>query len=305
MVTLRAPDPGEATTRFFDIPGLRAATELVLGTPHPGFFSTPAFFANWPTNQSNQMRVTANQALIVATGTQVDGTEPYTLPLAAALDAGLDEEHAQPGTACFGCHQILDPTRAILSSAWTYSYYQQLDPARMAQKGLFAFESTPQTVSTVADFGGELAAHPAFPTAWVQKLCYYANSAPCLTTDPEFQRIVALFVSTRYAWDPLVAELFSSPLVTNATPTLDHGGRRGGLGVASRPPLRGARFPARAHRRVRPLGPHRAVRDHRDRRRPPLGRLRPGRDHPRPAQRAPRSSSVPEWRTSARASPSW
>src|SRR6185295_17787755 len=99
LVTLRAPRAGEARTRFFDLPALRTASEIVLQTPHPGFFSTPAFFANWPTNSSNQMRVTLNQALIVATGTAIDGTDSTTPP----TTPGLDGDHAPPGTACFGC----------------------------------------------------------------------------------------------------------------------------------------------------------------------------------------------------------
>jgi hypothetical protein len=194
------------------------ANELVLSTPRPGFFSTPAFFANWPTNQSNQMRVTANQALIVATGHQIDGTDTTSLPLAEALDAGLDQQHAPKGTQCYGCHDLLDPTRAILSSDWTYAYYQQKDQAMIAQKGLFAFEGVVKSVDGTANFGATLASHPDFPAAWVQKLCYYANSAPCLETDPEFERIVGVFQQD-YQWDTLVQELFASPLTTNAKPT--------------------------------------------------------------------------------------
>ena len=55
-----------------------------VGTPRPGFFTTPAFGANWPTNTSNQMRVTLNQSLIVATGMAVDGNDATV----AAVDAG-------------------------------------------------------------------------------------------------------------------------------------------------------------------------------------------------------------------------
>ena len=217
MVTIK-PANGQAITRFWDIPTLRSASELVLNTPHPGFFSTPAFFANWPTNQSNEMRVTTNQALIVATGMQVDGTDPTPIAYATALDAGLDQQHAPNGTACYGCHQLLDPTRAILSSDWTYSYYEQLDAGMIAQKGLFAFEGVVKPVDGVANFGAALAAHPDFASAWVQKLCYYANSAPCQPSDPEFLRIVSTF-EAGYLWDDLVQELFSSPLTTNAKPT--------------------------------------------------------------------------------------
>src|SRR6185503_2113525 len=77
-VTIRQPTSGEALTNFYDLPTLRTTNELVLDTPHPGFFSTPAFETNWPTNTSNQMRVTLNQALIVATGTAIDGTDATT-----------------------------------------------------------------------------------------------------------------------------------------------------------------------------------------------------------------------------------
>jgi hypothetical protein len=75
MVTIRPPKQGEAITNFYDLKTLRSTTELVLNVPRVGFFSTPAFFANWQTNMSNQARVTMNQTLIVATGAAVDGTD--------------------------------------------------------------------------------------------------------------------------------------------------------------------------------------------------------------------------------------
>jgi len=175
MVTVRQPAAGEARTTFYDLPSLRTATELVVGTRHLGFFSTPAFFANWPTNQSNQMRVTLNQALIVSTGAAIDGTDstsPSTTP-------GLDATHAAPGTACFTCHQLLDPTRSILSSTYSWFYYPQSDTTLLAQPGLFAFQSVIAPMQTIDDFAHQLASHPLVPAGWVQKLCYYVNSAPC------------------------------------------------------------------------------------------------------------------------------
>ena len=81
--------------------------------PRVGFFTTPAFFANWQTNTSNTMRVTTNQALIVATGASIDGTDT-TVP---SSTPGLDAAHAAPGSACFSCHQLLDPTRSILAAS--------------------------------------------------------------------------------------------------------------------------------------------------------------------------------------------
>jgi hypothetical protein len=214
MVTIRPPAQGESPTAFYDLPTLRTATELVLVTPRVGFFSTPAFFANWQTNTSNQMRVTINQALIVATGAAVDGTDP-TIP---SSTPGLDVEHAtQP--ACVFCHRTLDPTRSILAATYSWNYHQQDEVTYSSQPGLFVFEGVTKTVSSVADLGSTLASHPLMPSAWVQKLCYYVNSSPCETNDPEFQRIVGVFQSSTLSWNALVREIFSSPLTTYAAPT--------------------------------------------------------------------------------------
>ena len=58
-----------------------------------------------------------------------------------------------------------------------------------------------------------------FAAAWVQKLCSYATSQPCLPDDPEFQRLVSVFQSSNYSWNALVQAMFSSPLVTYLQPT--------------------------------------------------------------------------------------
>jgi hypothetical protein len=214
MVTLRQPNAGEATTAFYDLPALRSATELVLSIPRVGFFSTPAFFANWQTNISNQMRVTMHQTLIVATGSSIDGSDT-TLP---AGTPGIDSVHAAEA-ACFGCHKILDPTRSIFSSNWSWNYHSQIDSTWTSQPGVFAFHGVIQPVQSLADLGKVLAGHPLFAPGWVQKLCYYVNSAPCSTADPEFQRIVGLFKDSNYAWSGLVKRLLTSPIVTNAAVT--------------------------------------------------------------------------------------
>ena len=216
LVTLRTPAAGESVTSFYDLPALRNASELVLSIPRVGFFTTPAFFANWQTNISNQMRVTLNQSLIVALGAQVDGTDMTVTP--GSPPPGLDAAHAGSG-ACFSCHQTLDPLRSIFSASYSWNYHNQLDPAWSGQKGLFSFQTVTQPVTSMTDFGAALGSHPLFAKAWVQKLCYYVNSAPCVDTDPEFTRIVSLFQSSGYAWNTLVAELVSSPLVTNASRT--------------------------------------------------------------------------------------
>jgi hypothetical protein len=215
MVTVRAPKSGEAPTAFYDLPSLRPATVLALSVPRVGFFSTPAFFANWQTNTSNQMRVTMNQALIVALGAAIDGSDP-TLPPEPA--PGLDLTHAQQ-PACVACHRTLDPLRSIFSATYSWSYHNQVDPVWTAQPGVFVFQGVTQPVNGPADLGSALANHPLLPAAWVQKLCTYATSAACATDDPEFQRLVQVFQGSGLSWNTLVTELFSSPLVTNAAPT--------------------------------------------------------------------------------------
>jgi hypothetical protein len=96
----------------------------------------------------------------------------------------------------------------------------------MKEKGIFQFQGVTASVNTIDDFGATLARHPAMPTAWAQKLCEYANSAPCSPTDPEFQRVVGVFKAGGYSWKALVRELLGSPLVTNLSATAtnaDHG----------------------------------------------------------------------------------
>ncbi len=214
MVTIRPPAAGEATTAFYDLPTLRSTTTLVLSLPRVGFFTTPAFFANWQTNTSNQMRVTANQMLIVATGAQVDGTDTTAPP----STPGLDATHANQA-ACVACHQTLDPTRSILGATYSWNYHAQSDATFAAQKGLFAFQGVIGPVSSVTDLGSTLAQHPLLAQAWAQKLCYYVDSSPCEPDDPEFERVVSVFRSSGYSWNALVRELLSSPLSTNAAPT--------------------------------------------------------------------------------------
>jgi hypothetical protein len=214
MVTTRAPKANERVTQFYDLPALRAGSELVLRVPRVGFFSTPAFFANWQTNTSNQMRVTTNQMLIVGLGAAVDGTDathPTTTP-------GLDSAHAG-APECFACHQTMDPTRSTLASVFSWNYHNQTEAAFAKQPGMFAFQGVTKPVGSPDDLGNVLATHPLFAQAWASKLCYYANSRKCDAADPEFQRVVDVFKTSSYSWTALVRELLSSPITTNAKPT--------------------------------------------------------------------------------------
>jgi hypothetical protein len=220
MVTIRPPNAGEATATFYDLPTLRTATTLVLHVPRVGFFSTPAFFANWQTNTSNTMRVTMNQTFIVALGSMVDGTDNTTPPGVPGLDTGADGGTAHASDPnCYVCHKVLDPSRSIFSSTYSWNYHEQDETLWSSQPGMFAFRGVIKPVQTMGDLGGVLAGHPDFAAAWVQKVCYWANSAACDATDPIFQQIVSDFASSNFQWNGMVKELLSSALVTYATET--------------------------------------------------------------------------------------
>ncbi|HXC24321.1 MAG TPA: hypothetical protein VNU46_00290 [Gemmatimonadaceae bacterium] len=222
------PPLGPGTTPFFDLPGLRTASKMTLVRPYVGYFTTPAFFANWQTNASNQMRVTTNQTLIVATGMAIDPND-MTMPNPNP-PPGLDQTHANEA-ACQACHIRLDPTRSIFASTFSWYYGQQTNfPATetdagpidwMDQKGLFVFEGVNQAPTSIYDFGQILSTHPLLKTAWVQKLCYYFDSEACISdgTDSVFGKLVSDFANG-YSWNALVQELLVSPLTTYATSTV-------------------------------------------------------------------------------------
>jgi len=234
LVTMRAPKAApaggtaEATTAFYDLAKLRAAKEMVVNVPRIGFFSTPAFFANWSTNTSNLYRVTMNQTLIVALNHSFDGSNS-TVPVS---ETGLDAEHAAPGTACYGCHQTLDPMKQLLTQTFSLFYHEQTDAMKAAQTGVFTFEGQSQVESGAGALAASLANHPSFASAWAQKLCFYADSAACSEDDPEFQRVVTAFQASHLDWKTLVRELFSSPLVTGAADTKTYDDRGMPVSVA-------------------------------------------------------------------------
>jgi hypothetical protein len=115
-VTVRVASGGEKLIPFYDLPTLRMADEIVVRTPRVGFFSTPAFFANWPTNNSNQNRDTLNQSLIVALGRSINPVDKGT---STVLDTGKDGQHSDPTSPCYSCHQTMDPMRNIFRQSYS------------------------------------------------------------------------------------------------------------------------------------------------------------------------------------------
>ena len=206
-------EKGEPATLFYDLPNLRSigdSGEMKLYTPRIGFFTAPGFFSTWPNNEDNAARVTINQTLIVALGKSFEGDTVVDFS-----PKNINAEHADPETACYGCHQTLDPMRDYFRASFTNFYGEQLDEERTSLQADFVFGGVQEQGNGIYDLANVLVTHSEFPRAWVQKLCYYANSEAC-TEGAEFDRIAQAFVESNYNFRTLVKELFSSPLITGS-----------------------------------------------------------------------------------------
>lgn len=210
MVNIRQRKSGEARTNFV-APSTATPSELALDSPRQGFQTTPAFFNQWRSNTGNSARVQINQALIVALGQQFDGKN-YVAPLSTAA---MDAAHVQPNTACYGCHIDMDPMRQLYRKYWTFYGDVQKDATQQALPTQFVYGGVSKMTTSSDDLGTMLASHPMMPLAWAQKVCDFANSAPCHTDDPELVRIATDFASHR-SFSKLVLAIFSSPLTTYA-----------------------------------------------------------------------------------------
>jgi hypothetical protein len=230
-VTVRLAKNGEQRTVFWDLGSLRKTPELVLGVEYVGFLGSLGFLGTYTTNDSNEYRVTTNQALIVALGqtfTAANANQP-------ADDSNVDAAHATPGTACYGCHRTLDPMRDFYRQSYTY-----LGSERTAFRGnesipaMASFsvgDSTPISGHGVADFAAALAGHADFAVAWARKICGLANALPCAESDPELVGAAEAFRKSGYDFKVLLRSVLSSPSVTYATETATS--REAGMSVGS------------------------------------------------------------------------
>ena len=213
--------PTDATTPnttpvFYDILKIRPATSLYLHTPRMGFFGTLAFQANWGTNKTNEARVTANQALIVALGRSINGANSV-VNFPVSVNTG-DAAHASD-PACSGCHLQIDPLKQYFRQSYSIYYSPQNDTSQLSLPAAFNVDGVTATGTGVADLAATLASHPRFALAWTQKLYQWATSTPAMEDDPELVRIAMAFQQNNFDFPTLVRELFSSPLVTLATGT--------------------------------------------------------------------------------------
>jgi hypothetical protein len=218
-ITIREPMAGEDHTEFWDIETLRATDELVLATDRVGFFTTLGFSAKWTTNDSNEHRVNANQTLIVGLGRTFDPENVFV----PADGAGIDEDHATPGTTCYACHKDLDPMRDFLRQSYSYAGTERLadpDNETVPATAYFSVDgSEPVAGNGVYDLADAMATHPRFAVAWAEKLCAIVNAGACDAQDPELTRIGDAFAASNHDFSVLVRELLSSPIVTFAERT--------------------------------------------------------------------------------------
>lgn len=192
---------------FFELDRHREATTLGVARAHSGFLSSLGFLGSWTTNVDNSARVTVNQALIVALGAAFDGQTVLSTVQSSGDDHAANAE-------CRACHDTLDPMRNLVRGSWSVFYGQQTSPP--TEPTFFDFGGERHDFSEgegrVTDFATILAEHPLFAGAWADKLCYYANGAPCVEGE-ELDRVLAAFTE-EHDFRTLIVELFSSPLVT-------------------------------------------------------------------------------------------
>ena len=208
-VTMVRGEPAD----WWDALAFRNATELTLKSSRTGFFSHPAFLATWRSNEDNDFRVTTNQALIAGLGRAFEETD-ISIPLG---NEGLSDDHASPDTDCYSCHKTLDPMRTYFDVDFDPVYYgtnPKLSPPDYAPS--FSFLGHSGAGSDLEDFGRHIAEHPYFATAWVQKVCAYANAENCDVSNPEFQRVVSVFENSNLNFKTMITELFASTLIANA-----------------------------------------------------------------------------------------
>jgi hypothetical protein len=211
--------------KSYDLPALRASgATLASKLQRVSFFTTPAFLSVWNTNDSNQHRVTTNQALLVALGQGFTSAEANITSPPSTV--GLDGQHAVTGTVCYSCHQSLDPMRTFFSDYYDFNDQVNGTPTT---GGSFGFGDVAQDGQSLVDFGKlismvtdtQVAGTPVnrFALAMTQKLCFLANSALCEETDPEVRRVALAFQNANYDYPTLMREMMSSPLVTDAAST--------------------------------------------------------------------------------------
>ncbi|MFT5352817.1 MAG: hypothetical protein ACI9KE_000014 [Polyangiales bacterium] len=222
-------------TLFFDMDELRATDTLRLGTEHYGFHGDIGFQGFWLTNDGNEHRVTANQAIVVALGKNFNPDSISSI----ADSSEPDEEHADPTTACWGCHRGLDPMRDFFRQSYTAFGSERIagaDNEPVPETAAFGV-GLPSAVEGVGveRFANILFDHPDLASAWTQKVCRLANGFDCATDDAELMAASTAFVAEGYDFRVLLREVLVSNAVVfqERSATWDLAGSAG-VGTAAR-----------------------------------------------------------------------
>ncbi|NRB77574.1 MAG: hypothetical protein HRU38_02715 [Saccharospirillaceae bacterium] len=186
-----------------------ANSVFTLRTPRVGFFSTLPFYNTFQTNSDNQFRITTNQTLITAIG-EIFETNDVTVQHNQMALAQLDPDHAPQDSACYDCHRLLDPMRKVFMKYQDYDNRgKEFDDSQIAS---FAFKGVNADINTMHDLANTLANHPLFASAWAQKVCLWANSQKCNSSDPVFKQVIENF-KDGFSFNDLIVDIFSSQLV--------------------------------------------------------------------------------------------
>lgn len=213
LVNLRRTKPGERSTPFWDFDKILNGNEIVLRIPRVGYYTTPAFLGQAPSNLNNQARVTINQAMIVGLHQAFDGHD-QTMP---ANTAALVPEHSQPGTSCYACHITMDPMRQFFRQVIDEDGHVQEDSKLKQIPGVWAWDGVSDVGTDIADFGQHIIKSPRFPLAWVQKVCTWINSVPCDETDPEILLIAGEFKDSGFDFIKMFKRVLTSKVTTYRT----------------------------------------------------------------------------------------
>ena len=232
---------------FYDVLTLRNADTVLTRLPRVGFFTTNAFFENWQTNEDNQFRVAVNQSLLTGLHMTFASSEP-TEPL--NLEA-IDESHTADMPTCYGCHRQLDPMRYYFSKSYNVRYQRPFGEGETERileplTPSFAFLGRRNEGGDLRRFGRMIAEHPRFASAWVQKLCHYANSSACNERDPRFREITRRFAEGGFNFKEMMVSLYASALVSQREALQEPNETEGLISVTRRQHL--CALPGRAHR---------------------------------------------------------
>ena len=217
----------------YDLPALRAATTLTLSLPRFGFYTTPAFLALWNTNDSNQHRVTANQALLVALGQAFTAENTGH----AVLDGGPRRHARRRGQRMSRLPRDAGPDAPVLGEPARLQRPQRLpapaagnSPGNPRPTGAlvneFAFGDIRGTGASIAELGNYLDPGDRRRRAAALRRSRSCSSSASTRTRRRAARATRSSAASsapsrtaRFNFAVLAKEFFSSPLVTGAAAT--------------------------------------------------------------------------------------